>query len=104
MGGEPPEQPGIPREYKRRFAWIKAGKNAEKQFAAWHKAAKAKKKDCDREAIPPDEFKAWLKNSQPYPRRNLRETVLSGSLPQINLISISVQRRLLFRPQKQGPA
>lgn len=51
------------REYKRRFAWIKAGKLTEEQFAAWHKAAKARKKDCDREAISLDEFKVWLKDS-----------------------------------------
>ncbi|WP_204792053.1 DUF6076 domain-containing protein [Oscillibacter sp. CU971] len=51
------------REYKRRFAWIKAGKLTEEQFAAWHKAAKARKKDCDREIISLDEFKSWLKNS-----------------------------------------
>ena len=51
------------REYKRRFAWIKAGKITEEQFAVWHKAAKAKKKDCDREVISLDEFKEWLKNS-----------------------------------------
>lgn len=51
------------REYKRRFAWSKAGKITEEQFAAWHKAAKARKKDCDQERISLDEFKAWLKNS-----------------------------------------
>lgn len=51
------------REYKRRFAWIKAGKIMEEQFAIWHKAAKARKKDCDREVISLDEFKAWLKDS-----------------------------------------
>ena len=51
------------REYKRRFAWIKAGKLTEEQFAAWHKAAKARKKDCDREIVSLDEFKSWLKNS-----------------------------------------
>ena len=51
------------REYKRRFAWIKAGKLTEEQFAAWHKTAKARKKDCDREAISLDEFKEWLRNS-----------------------------------------
>nr|WP_325204225.1 DUF6076 domain-containing protein [uncultured Oscillibacter sp.] len=51
------------REYKRRFAWIKAGKITEEQFAVWHKAAKARKKDCDREVISLDEFKAWLKDS-----------------------------------------
>ena len=51
------------REYKRRFAWMKAGKITEEQFAAWHKAAKARKKDCDREVLSLDEFKAWLKDS-----------------------------------------
>lgn len=51
------------REYKRRFAWIKSGKYTEEQFAAWHKAAKARKKNCDREVISLDEFKAWLKDS-----------------------------------------
>lgn len=33
------------------------------QSAAWHQAAKARKKDCDREVISPDEFKVWLKDS-----------------------------------------
>ena len=51
------------REYKRRFTWIKVGKLTEEQFASWHKAAKARKKDCDREVISLDEFKAWLKDS-----------------------------------------
>lgn len=51
------------REYKRRFAWIKAGKITEEQFAAWHKAAKARKKDCDREVLSLDEFKEWLRDS-----------------------------------------
>jgi hypothetical protein len=51
------------REYKRRFAWIKAGKITEEQFTAWHKAAKARKKDCDREVIFLDGFRAWLKDS-----------------------------------------
>ena len=52
------------REYKRRFAWIKAGKITEEQFADWHKAAKAKKKDCDRERISLDEFQEWLRVSK----------------------------------------
>ncbi len=51
------------REYKRHFAWIKAGKISEEQFAAWAKQAKAKKHECDAEKISLDEFKAWLKNS-----------------------------------------
>lgn len=51
------------REYKRHFAWIKAGKISEEQFSAWAKQAKAKKHECDAEKISLDEFKAWLKNS-----------------------------------------
>ena len=51
------------REYKRHFAWIKAGKISEEQFADWAKQAKGKKKECDAEVISLDEFKAWLKKS-----------------------------------------
>jgi hypothetical protein len=51
------------REYKRRFAWIKSGKYTEKQFAAWHKAAKARKKDCGQEHISLDAFKEWVKDA-----------------------------------------
>lgn len=51
------------REYKRHFAWIKAGRISEEQFSAWAKQAKAKKHECDAEKISLDEFKAWLKNS-----------------------------------------
>ena len=46
------------REYKRHFAWIKAGKISEEQFAVWAKRAKTKKRDCDAEKISLDEFKA----------------------------------------------
>lgn len=51
------------REYKRHFAWIKAGKITEEQFAAWAKLAKEKKHECDAEKISLDGFKAWLKDS-----------------------------------------
>lgn len=51
------------REYKRHFAWIKAGKISEEEFAAWAKQAKAKKHECDVEQLSLDEFKVWLKNS-----------------------------------------
>ena len=51
------------REYKRHFAWIKAGKISEEEFAAWAKQAKAKKHECDAEKISLEEFKTWLKNS-----------------------------------------
>lgn len=52
------------RAYKRRFAWIKAGKRTEDPFGAWHKAAKSRKKDRGQEVISPDKFKSWLKDSQ----------------------------------------
>lgn len=51
------------REYKRRFAWIRAGKISEEDFSDWSKKAQSKKKECDDEKISLDEFKAWLKNS-----------------------------------------
>ena len=51
------------REYKRRFAWRKAGKITEDAFAVWCNLAKAKKQDCDNEKITLEEFKAWLKDS-----------------------------------------
>lgn len=51
------------REYKRHFAWIKAGRISEEQFSAWAKQAKAKKHECDAEKLSLGEFKAWLKNS-----------------------------------------
>lgn len=50
------------REYKRHFAWIKAGKISEEQFAAWAKQAKEKKKECDSDLISLDEFKDWMKD------------------------------------------
>lgn len=50
------------REYKRHFAWIKAGKITGEEFAVWAKQAKAKKHECDAEKISLDEFKSWLKN------------------------------------------
>ena len=51
------------REYKRHFAWIRAGKLSTEDFAAWSKRAQAKKKDCDDGKLSLDEFKEWLKNS-----------------------------------------
>jgi len=50
------------REYKRHFAWIKAGKLSAEEFAAWSKQAQVKKKECDNGEISLEEFKAWLKN------------------------------------------
>lgn len=50
------------REYKRRFAWIRAGKISEDDFSVWSKKAREKKADCDKEKITLEEFKTWLRN------------------------------------------
>lgn len=51
------------REYKRRFAWIRAGKLTEDEFTAWSKRARDKKGECDQGYITLEEFSDWLKNS-----------------------------------------
>lgn len=51
------------REYKRRFAWIKAGRITDEQFYAWSKQAQEEKKKCDREIISLEEFQRWLRES-----------------------------------------
>lgn len=51
------------REYKRRFAWIKAGRITDEQFYAWSKQAQEQKKKCDREIITLEEFQRWLRES-----------------------------------------
>ena len=51
------------REYKRRFAWIKAGKITEEEFYRWSEVARTKKKECDSGVISLDKFKEWIKNS-----------------------------------------
>ena len=48
------------KEYKKRFAWIKAGRITDEQFYAWSEQAREMKKKCDREVITLDEFKDWL--------------------------------------------
>ena len=48
------------REYKKRFARIKAGKLTQEEFSAWSEQAREMKKKCDREVITLDEFKDWL--------------------------------------------
>lgn len=52
------------REYKRRFAWRKAGKITEEEFSVWCEAARAKKKECDDNRISLDAFKMWLRDSK----------------------------------------
>ena len=51
------------REYKRRFAWIKAGRISDGQFYAWSEQAREQKKKCDRDIITLEEFRQWLKES-----------------------------------------
>ena len=48
------------KEYKKRFAWIKAGRITDEQFYAWSEQAREMKKKCDREVITLEEFKDWL--------------------------------------------
>ena len=49
------------REYKKRFAWIKAGKISQEDFYAWGETAREKKVECDDGTISLDEFKDWLR-------------------------------------------
>ncbi len=51
------------REYKRRFAWIKAGRISDSEFYAWSEQAREQKKKCDEGAITAEEFGRWLKES-----------------------------------------
>ena len=51
------------KEYKKRFAWIKAGRISDTDFYAWSEQARDMKKKCDREVITLEEFTDWLKNS-----------------------------------------
>ena len=48
------------REYKKRFAWIKAGNIDGDDFKIWSKKAREEKKKCDRGDITFEEFKQWL--------------------------------------------
>ena len=51
------------REYKKRFAWIKAGNIDDDAFKLWSKKAREEKKKCDSGIITLDEFKQWLEQS-----------------------------------------
>ena len=48
------------REYKKRFARMKAGKLDGDEFYAWSKAAREVKAACEAGEITPDKFRAWL--------------------------------------------
>ena len=52
------------KEYKKRFAWIKAGRITDEQFYAWSEKAREEKKKCDREIISLEEFQQWLRDSK----------------------------------------
>ena len=49
------------REYKRRFAWIRAGKISQEAFCAWSKDAQKEKEKCENGEIDQKEFTKWLK-------------------------------------------
>lgn len=49
------------REYKRRFAWIRAGKISQEAFSAWSKEAQKEKERCENGEISQKEFVRWLK-------------------------------------------
>ena len=51
------------REYKRRFAWIKAGRISDSEFYAWSEQAREQKKRCDEGSVTAEDFQRWLKES-----------------------------------------
>lgn len=51
------------REYKRRFAWIRAGKISQEAFSAWSKEAQREKEKCEAGEISQGEFAQWLKGT-----------------------------------------
>jgi len=54
---------GYRKEYKRRLAWIKAGRIQPEDFYLWSKQARKKKAECNEEKITLEEYRGWLKNS-----------------------------------------
>lgn len=51
------------REYKRRFAWINAGRIGRDAFYAWSKQAREKKTECVAGIISYEDFTEWLRVS-----------------------------------------
>lgn len=51
------------REYKKRFAWIRAGRITQEEFYAWSERARREKQRCDDGKITLEEFAEWLANS-----------------------------------------
>lgn len=52
------------REYKKRFAWIKAGRISDDDFYAWSEKAREEKKKCENSSITLEEFRQWLAESK----------------------------------------
>lgn len=50
------------REYKRRFAWIRAGKITAGELYAWGETARMKKAECDDGTISLEEYQEWLRS------------------------------------------
>lgn len=48
------------REYKRRFAWIRAGKIAPEAFSDWSETARRMKAKCDAGELAEEDFLRWL--------------------------------------------
>ncbi len=51
------------REYKKRFAWIRAGRITKDEFYAWSEKAREKKAECDSGTLSLEEYVDWLKCS-----------------------------------------
>ena len=51
------------REYKKRFAWIRAGKISRDEFYTWSEKAREKKTECEEGKITLEKFERWLKKS-----------------------------------------
>ena len=51
------------KEYKKRFAWIKAGRITDEQFYAWSEQAREMKRNATGRSSP-WRFKDWLKNAR----------------------------------------
>ena len=51
------------REYKKRFAWIKAGHITKDEFYDWSERAREKRDECDAGKLTMEEFETWLRQS-----------------------------------------
>lgn len=51
------------REYKKRFAWIKAGRITKDEFYDWSERAREKRDECDAGKLTLEEFEMWLRQS-----------------------------------------